>query len=295
VSQPTRLPGEGLPRLRLLDHLQLLQQKMAKIWKGHRGGSTRVYDIETLEEEIVRERPPETTALSSSFKSVSLLEPHPSSQIEEEWDQPLDLSSSKSNAALLNSPEEECVEGSDERDSNFSSNGSDSNESPLSERSFSPEVEKSPRRGPRLTRDEKWMVDEGLTDHISISDVINKDHAELKQTVEGLLQAGLVDERQAKELMHIRKRGRNKITAKKSRKKKDAEIDHLKKAVRDAQKKQKPVADEQRELFLQLAYWEEKFAELTRYLLISHGMHPDDYQVVVEGDDVQFVGRDVAD
>ena len=31
--------------------------------------------------------------------------------------------------------------------------------------------------------------------------------------------------------------------------------DHLKKAVRDAQKKQKPVADEQRELFLQLAYW----------------------------------------
>ena len=31
--------------------------------------------------------------------------------------------------------------------------------------------------------------------------------------------------------------------------------DHLKKAVRAAEKKQKPVADEQRELLLQLAFW----------------------------------------
>ena len=68
---------------------------MAKIWKGHRGGSTRVYDIESLEEEIALDRPLETTFLSSSFKSVSLLE-QARPQIEEESDQPLDLSSSKS-------------------------------------------------------------------------------------------------------------------------------------------------------------------------------------------------------
>lgn len=262
-----------------------------------------MYDIESLEEEIVLDRPLETTFLSSSFKSVSLLE-QARPQIEEESDQPLDLSSSKSNAALVNFPEEDGVEfstkeeggeGSDERDSNCSSNCSDSNESPLSERSFSPEVEKSPRRGQRLTRDEKWMMDHGVTEHISIADVIDKEHSELKQTVEGLVQAGNLDESQARELMHIRKRGRNKITAKKSRKKKDAEIDHLKKAVRAAEKKQKPVADEQRELLLQLAFWEERFAELTHVILISHGMHPDDYQVVVDGDEVQFVGREVVD
>lgn len=260
-----------------------------------------MYDIESLEEEIALDRPLETTFLSSSFKSVSLLE-QARPQIE---DEPLDLSSSKSNAALVNFPEEDGVEfstkeeggeGSDERDSNCSSNCSDSNESPLSERSFSPEeVEKSPRRGQRLTRDEKWMMDQGVTEHISIADVIDKEHPELKQTVEGLVQAGSLDESQARELMHIRKRGRNKITAKKSRKKKDAEIDHLKKAVRAAEKKQKPVADEQRELLLQLAFWEERFAELTHFLLISHGMHPDDYQVVVDGDEVQFVGREVVD
>jgi len=249
-----------------------------------------VYDIESLQEESVLERPPETTALSSSFKSVTLHE-HPSSQIEEESDQPLDLSSSKSNAALLNAPEEERGEGSDERDSNCSSNCWDSNESPLSERSFSPEVEKSPKRGPRLTRDEKWMMEEGVTDHISIADVIDKEHSELKKTVEVLVQAEDLDERQAKELMLIRKRGRNKITAKKSRKKKEAEIDHLKKAVREAETKQKPVADEQRELLLKLAYWEERLAELNHFILMSHGMHPDDYQVVVEGDEVQFVGK----
>jgi len=272
---------------------------MAKIWKGHRGESTRVYNNECLEEEIKFERPQlETSAngLSSSFKSVSLLEPHPSSQIDnvdEESDQPLDLSSSTSKTASLNSQveEENGGERSDERDSHSSSSSS-SYESPVSERSFSPEVQESPRRGPRLTRDEKWMMDQGITGHISIADVIEQEHAALKQTVEGLVRAGNLTESQASELMKIRKRGRNKMTAKKSRKKKDDEIVHLKKAVREAERKQKPVADEQRELLLEYAYLEQKLANLTHFLLSCHRMNPDEYQVVVEGEDVQFVRKD---
>lgn len=277
---------------------------MAKIYK-YRGLSTRKYKIESLEEEVGLERP--GGHLSPSFKAqVSLLEPqeeeeggrsvtrkkdpavHSSSQEEEESDQhPLDLSSSRSNRVFQNSREEDAGgEGSD-------SNSSRSNESPLSERSFSPEAENIPRRGPRLTRDEKWMIDQGVTEFISINDVIGKEHPELKRQVEGLVLLGRLTESQAQELLHIRKRGRNKITAKKSRKKKDAEIDHLKKAVREAEKKQKPVADEQRELLLELAFWEEKFAQMTHFLLIAHKLHPDDYQVVVEGEDVKFVGRGV--
>ena len=54
-----------------------------------------MYDIESLEEEIALDRPLETTFLSSSFKSVSLLE-QARPQVEEESDEPLDLSSSKS-------------------------------------------------------------------------------------------------------------------------------------------------------------------------------------------------------
>ena len=74
-------------------------QKMAKIWKGHRGESTRgEYNIECLEEETKFEREQlktSATGLSSSFKSVSLFEPNSASQIDES-DKPLDLSSSKS-------------------------------------------------------------------------------------------------------------------------------------------------------------------------------------------------------
>ena len=76
---------------------------MAKIWKRHRGESTRgQYNIECLEDEMRFEREQlktsAATGLSSSFKSVSLFEPHPASQIDDdkESDQPIDLSSSKS-------------------------------------------------------------------------------------------------------------------------------------------------------------------------------------------------------
>jgi len=274
---------------------------MAKIWKGHRGESTRgEYNIECLEDEAKFEREQlktsAATGLSSSFKSVSLFEPHPASQIDEdeESDQPLDLSSSKSKIASLNSQAEEDGGGgerSDERDSN-STYSSSSQESPVSERSFSPEVQESPRRGPRLSKDEKWMINQGVSDHISIADVIKMEHPELKQTLAGLVSAGNLTELQASELMHIRKRGRNKITAKKSRKKKDDEIVHLKKAVRDAERNQKPVAEEQRDLLLEYAYLEQKLANLTHYLLSWHQMNPDEYQVVVEGEDVQFVRKD---
>jgi len=274
---------------------------MAKIWKGHRGESTRgEYNIECLEDEIKFEREQlktsSATGLSSSFKSVSLFEPNPASQIDEdeESDQPLDLSSSKSKIASLNSQAEEDGGGgerSDERDSN-STYSSSSQESPVSERSFSPEVQESPRRGPRLSKDEKWMINQGVSDHISIADVIKMEHPELKQTLAGLVSAGNLTELQASELMHIRKRGRNKITAKKSRKKKDDEIVHLKKAVRDAERNQKPVAEEQRDLLLEYAYLEQKLANLTHYLLSWHQMNPDEYQVVVEGEDVQFVRKD---
>jgi len=68
------------------------------------------------------------------------------------------------------------------------------------------------------------MIDQGVTEFISINDVIGKEHPELKRQVEGLVLLGRLTESQAQELLHIRKRGRNKITAKKSRKKKDAEI-----------------------------------------------------------------------
>jgi len=191
------------------------------------------------------------TSLSPSFESVSPSQPQCfKSQIEEEedLDQPLDLSSSKSNTTWLYSQEEDGGEGSDERDSNTSS----SNESPLSERSFSPEeVQESPRRGQRLTRDERWMVDQGITEHISLAEVIESDMTELKQRVEGLVQQNRLTEAQASELMHIRKRGKNKNAAKNSRKKKDAEIDELKKAVKEAERKQKPVAKEQKDLLLE--------------------------------------------
>jgi len=226
------------------------------------------------------------TSLSSSFG------PHCcNSQIEEDedLDQPLDLSSSKSNTTWLYSQEEDGGEGSDERDSNTSS----SNESPLSERSFSPEeVQESPRRGPRLTRDERWMVDQGITEHISLAEVIESDMTELKQRVEGLVQQNRLTETQASELMHIRKRGKNKNAAKNSRKKKDAEIDELKKAVKEAERKQKPVVKEQRDLLLEKSFWEDKLATLTHFLLISHRMDPDEYQVVVDKGEVLFSLRD---
>jgi len=233
------------------------------------------------------------TSLSSSFDSVTLLQPQRcKSQIkeeEEDSDQPLDLSSSKSNTTWLYSQEEDGGERSDERDSNTSS----SNESPLSERSFSPEeVQESPRRGPRLTRDERWMVDQGITEHISLAEVIESDMTELKQRVEGLVQQNRLTETQASELMHIRKRGKNKNAAKNSRKKKDAEIDELKKAVKEAERKQKPVVKEQRDLLLEKSFWEDKLATLTHFLLISHRMDPDEYQVVVDKGEVLFSLRD---
>jgi len=317
---------------------------MAKIWKGHRGESTRDYNIKCLEEQAKAElgelktsaaefgqlntsaaefRQLKTSAaehgqlkasaaerrqlktstaefgqlktsgtgLSSSFKSSSLLQSHhckSQSEDEEESDQPLDLSSSKSNTAWLYSQEDDGGEASDERDSNTSC----SNESPLSERSFSPEVQESPRRGQRLTRDERWMMDQGITEHISIADVIQSDMTELKQTMEVLVQQNKLTENQASELMHIRKRGKNKNAAKNSRKKKDAEIDDLKKAVKEAERKQKPVAEEQRDLLLELSHWEEKLATLTHFLLISHRMNPDKYKVVVYEDEVLFVLRE---
>jgi len=248
------------------------------------------------------------TSLSSSFDSVTLLQLHRcKSQIKEEEegsDQPLDLSSSKSkqyfarpskstpfstsSTTWLYSQEEDGGEGSDERDSNTSR----SNESPLSERSFSPEVQESPRRGPRLTRDERWMVDQGITEHISLAEVIESDMTELKQRVEGLVQQNRLTEAQASELMHIRKRGKNKNAAKNSRKKKDAEIDDLKKAVKEADRKLKPVAEEEQDLRLALSHWEEKLATLTHFLLISHGMNPDKYKVVIYEDEVLFVLRE---
>jgi len=347
---------------------------MAKIWKGHRGGSTRGYNDECLKEEAAAERgdlktsaadlgelktsaaefgqlktstaefgrlktsaaemgqlktsaaesrqlktslaehghleasaterrqlktstaefrqlKTSGTGFSSSFKSATLLQSHHcKSQSEDDYesDQPLDLSSSKSNTAWLYSQEEDGGEGSDERDSNASS----SNQSPLSERSFSPGVQESPQRGKRLTRDERWMTDQGITAHISIANVIQSDMTELKQTVEGLVRQNKLTETQASELMHIRKRGKNKNAAKNSRKKKDAEIDDLKKAVKEADLKLKPVAEEEQDLRLALSHWEEKLATLTHFLLISHGMNPDKYKVVIYEDEVLFVLRE---
>merc|ERR1712032_1157909 len=317
-----------------LSGLFLSEEKMAKIWKGHRGGSTRGYNDECLKEEAAAERgelktsaaefgqlktstaefgrlktsaaemgqlktsatesrqlktstaefrqlKTSGTGFSSSFKSATLLQSHHcKSQSEDDYesDQPLDLSSSKSNTAWLYSQEEDGGEVSDERDSNSSS----SNQSPLSERSFSPEVQESPQRGKRLTRDERWMTDQGITAHISIANVIQSDMTELKQTMEVLVQQNKLTETQASELMHIRKRGKNK----------NAEIDDLKKAVKEADRKLKPVAEEEQDLRLALSHWEEKLATLTHFLLISHGMNPDKYKVVIYEDEVLFVLRE---
>jgi len=136
------------------------------------------------------------------------------------------------------------------------------------------------------------MMDQGITEHISIAEVIQSDMTELKQRVDRLVEQSRLTENQASELMLIRKRGKNKNAAKNSRKKKDAEIDELKKAVKEAERKQKPVAKEQRDLLVEKSFWEDKLATLTHFLLISHRMDPDTYQVVVDKGEVLFSLRD---
>jgi len=135
-------------------------------------------------------------------------------------------------------------------------------------------------------------MDQGITEHISIAEVIQSDMTELKQRVDRLVEQSRLTENQASELMLIRKRGKNKNAAKNSRKKKDAEIDELKKAVKEAERKQKPVAKEQRDLLVEKSFWEDKLATLTHFLLISHRMDPDTYQVVVDKGEVLFSLRD---
>lgn len=253
---------------------------MAKIWKAHHGESTRVYDIESLEEEAAfsRGEMENPASLSSSFQHLNT----------SEEDQPLDLSCSKSK---LDSQEQVVLddgEGSDERDSHSTT----SNDSPLSERSFSPESQESSRRKKSLSRDAKWMRDQGISDHISIEDVIQLENARLKQTLESLVLAGKLTEEQISELMRIRKRGKNTEAAKKSRKKKDNEIVRLKKVVDEKKENLRPVAKEHRELLLEYSFQEEKLAALNREVLSRLGKNPDEYQVVVRGEEVQISLRE---
>jgi len=192
--------------------------------------------------------------------------------------------------------EEDGRNGSPERDSNSSS----CNESTPSDGSVSPQPQEVPSRSDlssstqkkRLSEGAKWMMEQGISAYISHDDVVFSELKDLKQRLGGLVQAGNLTEAQVEELLkNVRKKGKNTNTARNSRSRKEAEVDNLKRAVGTAEQRQKQEREEREELLAELRHWEGKLAALSRDLMLSCRKNPEEYQIVVEGDEVRFTLR----
>lgn len=263
---------------------------MAKI-RNYREGSRAYKDPEEemaykdLEEEMAFER----GQLKTSVPVWT------STNEDEDEDLPLDLSSSSSKWSAVQEEVEDGGDGSSERDSNSSS----CNESTPSDGSVSPPAQEVPSR-PDLSSSKKkkglakgarWMMREGITAYISHEDVVDSDLKELKQTLEGLVRAKNLTEAQSAELMNIRKSGKNTNTARNSRSRKEAEVGNLRRAVETAEQLRNQKRKEKKDLVAELRHWEGKLAALSRDLMLSCKRNPEEYQVVVEGDEVRFALR----
>jgi len=262
---------------------------MAKI-RNYREASRAYKDVEEemaykdLEEEMAFER--------GQLKTSDPV--WPSTEEDEDEDLPLDLSSSSSRWSTVQ--EEDGRYGSPERDSNSSS----CNESTPSDGSVSPQPQEVPNRPDlssskqkkRLSEGARWMMEQGISAYISHEDVVFSELKDLKQRLGALVEEGNLTEAQVEELLkNVRKKGKNTNTARNSRSRKEAEVDNLKRKVGTAEQRQKQEKEERKELLAELRRWEGKLAALSRDLMLSCRKNPEEYQVVVEGDEVRFALR----
>merc|ERR1712107_672775 len=137
-----------------------------------------------------------------------------------------------------------------------------------------------------LSRDEKLVSEMNIP--CTVEDIIHKPMEELND----LLSRYSVSEEIINICRDIRRRGKNKIAAQNCRKRKLEQIDELQKKVDEAKRRQQMLQSDHKTLLRTYTEKVNIFTELKKTILNHHQRSSDDFEVVVDGDNVRILPKD---